>query len=246
MRRASVLAALSLTLSAPLPAQQGPGNWNFVFILRPKQGMGKQLEEGFKKHLAWHVANKDKRNFSISAVAAGDGVGTFRVVYSGLRLADQDEAAPLWGPDMADVNLNLGPYLESVNSVVLLRSDSLSRIPVTEPPKAMSWVIYNYLKPGTGPEYVAYLRALKAAHDKANSPYRYTVLSMVLGAGAPAYVLVRPSDKWADWTPAMNRDVLVKAYGEQEADRLLNIVDETVVRTVSFVTVRRPDLSYTP
>ena len=246
MRRTSVLAALSFALAAPLSAQQGPGSWNFVFILRPKMGMATQFEAGMKKHLAWHVANKDKRSFTVSAVVAGDGVGTFRVVYNDLRLSDQDDAAPIWGPDLADVNLNIGPNIESVGSVVLLRNDSLSRIPATEPAKAMNWVTYNYLKPGKGPEYVAYLRALKAAHDKANSGYRYRILSMVIGAGTPAYVLVRPADKWVEWTPAMNRDVLVKAYGEQEADRLLNVLDDTVVRTVSFVTVRRPDLSYTP
>lgn len=36
------------------------------------------------------------------------------------------------------------------------------------------------------------------------------------------------------------------AFGEQEADRLFNVLDETVSHTRSFVTVNRPDLSYRP
>lgn len=248
IRRLTASALLGMTLLVPaLSAQQDTGGRiNFIFILTPKQGMTKQFEDAMKKHQLWHAAQKDARSIGVSAVVAGDGVGQFRVVYGNLRWEDQDQAAAMTPADFADVNLNVAPFLESTRSLVSLRMDSLSRIPANEPAKNMNWVTYVYVRAGKTAEYVDYLRKLKAAHDMANSPYRYFVLSVIIGGDTPTYAIVRPSDKWADFTPAQNREVLVKAYGDLEADRLLNVLDDVVRRTNSFVTARRTDLSYTP
>ncbi len=236
-----------MMLTPALSAQQDTGGRiNFIFVLSPKQGMAKQLEDGLKKHQAWHAAQKDARTITVSSVAAGDGVGQYRVVYPNLRWEDQDLAAGITPADLADVNLNVAPYLESTRSLVSLRLDSLSRIPATEPAKAMNWVTYVYVRAGKTAEYTNYLRKLRDAHNLANSPYRYFVLSVLLGSDTPAYAIVRPANKWAEFTPAQNREILVKAYGEFEADRLLNVLDDVVRRTSSFVAAARPDLSYTP
>jgi hypothetical protein len=247
--RLTAAIALTTTLGiTTLAAQQADpgGRINFIFILNPKQGMSKQLEDGLKKHQAWHATQKDARAITISTVVAGDGVGQYRVVYPNLRWEDQDQAAAITPADFADVNLNVAPSLESTESLVSVRMDSLSRIPATEPAKNMNWVTYVYVKPGKQAEYTNYLRRLREAHERANSPYRYFVLSVIIGGDTPTYAIVRPGDKWTDFPPAQNREVLVKAYGEFEADRLLNVLDDVVRRNSSFVTVRRPDLSYTP
>jgi hypothetical protein len=246
--RSAAASVIAFAFTAPvLSAQQdNGGRINFIYILTPKQGMAKQLEDAMKKHQLWHAAQKDTRSINVSAVVAGEGVGQLRVVYSNLRWEDQDQAASFTPADFADVGLNVAPFLESVRSLVTLRMDSLSRIPVTEPAKNMSWVTYTYIRPGKTAEYTNYLRRLREAHDKVNSPYRYYVLNVIIGGDTPTYAIVRPADKWVDYTPAMNRDVLVKAYGEFEADRLLNVLDDVVRRTNSFVAVRRPDLSYPP
>jgi hypothetical protein len=44
----------------------------------------------------------------------------------------------------------------------------------------------------------------------------------------------------------MHRQVLVAAFGETEADRLLDVQDNAVRRIASFIAAARPDLSYTP
>lgn len=240
---------LSTVAAGPLAAQasqdQG-GRINLLFILTPKPGMGSKLEEGMKRHVAWHARQNDTRTITVASVAFGDEIGTYRVVYPGLRWQDMDAAAPLTAGDQADVAVNLTPYVESVVSRILFRSDTLSRIPATEPTKAMNIVTYVYLNQGKGPEYFDYLAKLKQAHDKANSSYRYFVLTQITGADGPLYVIVRPIDKFADNSPAQNRQVLVAAYGELEADRLLNVLDMAVRRTASFVSVNRTDLGYTP
>jgi hypothetical protein len=232
-------------LAAQAPQDQG-GRINLLFVATPKPGMTKQLEDGFKRHTAWHARQQDTRTIAVSQVIFGDGLGTYRVVYPNLRWEDMDAAAPLNAGDQADVALNLTPYVESVESRILFRSDTLSRIPATEPAKAMNSVTWVYLNQGKAPEYFDYLAKLKQAHNKANSPYKYFVLSQITGADGPLYVLVRPLDKFAENTPVQNRQVLVAAYGELEADRLLNVPDFAVRRTVSFVTAVRSDLSYTP
>jgi hypothetical protein len=199
-----------------------------------------------KRHMAWHAANKDQRAYTVSQVVAGEGVGQYRTVYGGTSLAEWDAAAPLGPGDFADVNTNLGPSLESVTSLVALRNDSLSRILRSEPAKAMNSVTYVYLRQGKGLEYAEYLRKVKEAHEKANSPFRYFILNVAIGANTPAVAIVRPMDKWTDFTNARTPALLVEAFGQTEADRILNIVDDTVLRQVSWVAVLRPDLSYTP
>ena len=227
-------------------AQDQGGRINPLYILTPKPGMNRQLEEGMKRHLAWHTKQNDSRSFTVSNVIFGDDLGTYRVVYANLRWQDLDAAAPLTAGDQADVALNIAPYVESVVSRVLLRQDTLSRVPVGEPAKAMSVVTYVYLNQGKGPEYFDYLAKLKQAYDKANSAFRYWVASQISGADGPLFVTVRPIEKFADNTPPQTRQVLVAAYGELEADRLLNVPDIAVRRTASFITVNRRDLSYTP
>lgn len=235
-----------LPLAAQAPQDQG-GRINLLYVANAKPGMAKQLEEGFKRHAAWHAKQQDPRTITISQVIFGAGLGSYRVVYPNLRWEDMDAAAPLNAGDQTDIALNVTPsVVEPVESRILFRQDTLSRIPATEPGKAMNAVTWVYLNQGKGPEYFDFLLKLKQAHDKANSPYRYAVLSQITGADGPLYVIVRPLDKFVENTPVPNRQVLVAAYGELEADRLLNVPDFAVRRTVSFITALRSDLSYTP
>lgn len=239
---------LATVAANPLAGQapQNQGRINVLFILKPKPGANKQLDEGMKRHLAWHARQNDTRTITTSNVAFGDDLGSYRVVYNNLRWADFDAAAPLNAGDGADVALNITPYVESVVSRILVRQDTLSRVPVGESAKAMSAVTYVYLNQGKAPEYFDYLAKLKLAHDKANSPFRYFVLSQIVGADGPLYVIVRPIDTFVENTPPQNRRVLVAAYGELEADRILNVPDVAVRRTAGFITVNRTDLGYTP
>ena len=234
-----------LPLAAQAPQDQG-GRINLLFVVNAKPGMAKQFEDGLKRHTAWHARQQDPRTITISQVIFGAGLGTYRVVYPNLRWEDMDAAAPLNAGDQADIALNLTPYAEPAESRILFRQDTLSRIAATEPGKAMNAVTWVYLNQGKAPEYFDFLLKLKQAHDKANSPYKYAVLSQITGADSPLYVIVRPLDKFVENTPVPNRQVLVAAYGELEADRLLNVPDFAVRRTVSFVTALRNDLSYTP
>ncbi len=249
MVRSIVLSLASLALLAPqADAQQDAANLTAFYVIKAKPGMAKQLEAGIRKHNAWHAKVDDRKGSNVTVVVAGDEFGTYRVGYGNLRWADMDRFSPEQGmADGDDVQVNIMPFVESVISRILLRRDDLGRASASDPPATLSWVTYNYIRPGKAAEYAAYLARLKEAYDKANSPYRYFIQQVINGAGTPAYITVRPAEKWADFaTPANTRQALVAAYGELEADRLLNVVDEVVLRSASFVAARRADLSYTP
>lgn len=249
MTRTLLLGALAMVLM-PLPqavAQQDTtGRFTLLFILTPKPGMAKQLEEGFKRHHAWHAKAADQRSVSVALGIFGDDLGKYRVTYINQSFAGMDAAAPLSAGDGDDVQINIAPFLEKTESRILNRNDNLSRIPWNAPATNMNAVTYYYLNPGQGPEFVGYLQRLKEAHEKANSSYRYYVLAQVLGADSPLYILVRPLDKFADNTNPMTRQVLVAAFGETEADRLLDVQDNAVRRISSFIAANRRDLGYTP
>jgi hypothetical protein len=249
MTRTLLLGALSLVLM-PLPqaeAQQDTtGRFTLLFILTPKPGMAKQLEEGIKRHHAWHTKAADTRSIGVSVGIFGDDLGKYRVTYSNQSFAGMDAAAPLAAGDGDDVQVNIAPFIEKTESRILNRNDNLSRIAWNVPASAMNAVTYYYLNPGQGPEFVGYLTRLKEAHEKANSPYRYFVLTQIIGADSPLWIIVRPLEKFADNTPPMHRQVLVAAFGETEADRLLDVQDNAVRRITSFIAQNRRDLAYSP
>ncbi len=249
MTRTLLLGALALVLM-PLPqaaAQQDTtGTFTLLFVLTPKPGMAKQLEEGIKRHHAWHTNAADQRSVGVSVGIFGDDLGTYRVTYGNQSFRAMDAAAPLAAGDADDVQVNIAPFVEKTESRILNRNTNLSRIPLAAPASNMNAVTYYYLNPGQGPEFVGYLTRLKEAHEKANSPYRYFVLTQIIGADSPLYILVRPLDKFADNTNPMTRQVLVAAFGETEAGRLLDIQDNAVRRITSFIAQNRRDLSYSP
>lgn len=249
MTRTLLLGVLSFLL-LPVPdavAQQDTtGRFTLLYILTPRPGMANQLEAGLKRHQAWHAGQRDTRAIGVSVGIFGDDLGKYRVTYGNQNFAGMDAAAPLAAGDNADVQTNLAPFLEKVESRILNRVDNLSRIPAFEPAMNMSAVTYYFLNPGKGPEFAGYLTRLKEAHEKANSSYRYFVLAQIYGADSPVYVVVRPVDTFSGLTNPMTRQVLVTAFGETEADRLLDVQDNAVRRLSSFIVANRRDLGYTP
>ncbi len=241
-----VLSFLVLPLPDAVAQQDTTGRFTLLYILTPRPGMATQLEAGLKRHQAWHAAQKDTRAIGVSVGIFGDDLGKYRVTYSNQSFAGMDAAAPLAAGDNADVQTNLAPFLEKVESRILNRNDNLSRIPASEPAKNMAAVTYYFLNPGKGPEFSSYLTRLKEAHEKANSNYRYFVLTQLYGADGPVYVLVRPVDTFSGITNPRTRQVLVAAFGETEADRLLDVQDNAVRRQASFIVSNRRDLGYTP
>src|SRR5580765_6771708 len=48
-----------------------------IVVIKPKEGMQKQFEEGYKRHLEWHRRNKDTWTWYGWQIIAGDRFGYF-------------------------------------------------------------------------------------------------------------------------------------------------------------------------
>jgi hypothetical protein len=63
-------------------------------------------------------------------------------------------------------------------------------------------------------------------------------------------VLVLPHKSWADFEDKPDtkpfRDMLKEAFGQSEADSIVNRIDGSVVSEMSDIIQFRPDLSYLP
>ena len=72
-----VVAALTLAVGSPVVAQEKPGTIAQVVVTRVKPGMGKQYQEGRKRHMAWHKQQNDPWSWHTWEVTTGPGSGSY-------------------------------------------------------------------------------------------------------------------------------------------------------------------------
>ena len=104
------------------------------------------------------------------------------------------------------------------------------------------------LKNGAQPQFEEFQRKFSAAAKQVESPIHFMVsTNLVGGGGHPTYYLVFPMQKfgdrdgWAEWGPF---DVLRKAYGQEEAVRLVGLVSDATLTRESIIVGYRSELSY--
>jgi hypothetical protein len=235
-----------LLLALPAMAQEAPGRLDKVYSLKPKAGMEQQFVEAAKRHVAWHREHNDPRTWYTFFVEMGDGIGEYHFVLPNQRLEDFDTYDELAQADEADAFATMGPYVESVAAQMGVRLDNLSRISAGVGPGALNWVTYVHINPGMVGSYRLYRQKLQAAHEKTNSRQRYFVVQVINGSEIPAFAVVAPVQKWAEFGPPRTRQVLTEAYGPAEAEQLLKLRNRATHCAKSFISRYRPDLSYIP
>lgn len=248
MRKTFIFIALVsvFPLAQPVAAQEEPGRIDVVYSVTPKAGMEKQFEEAAKRHMAWHRQQNDPRTWYAFFVVMGDGIGEYHYVLPNQRWEDFDKHAELEQADMADYFANVAQYLESLTANMNVRLNELSRIPATEGPKPLAWVTYVHVNPGKGSQYRLYRQKLRAAREKINWKRRSFVVQVINGSEVPAFAIVTPVEKWAEFGPGRRRQTLTEVYGSEEAEQLLDLRDQAIHCRKSFISSYRPDLSYIP
>ena len=135
MRRTGplVAAALLLGAGAPLAAQEAPGAISQVIVTHAKAGMGKQYQEGRKRHMAWHKKQNDSWIWTTWEVTSGPSTGAFRSLSPGHAGKDFDDWEKKMGAaDAKDAALNLAPSLAGGENGFYLFHPEISR-PVADP-----------------------------------------------------------------------------------------------------------------
>lgn len=254
MRRTGpiVAATLLLGVATPIVAQETPGTIGQVFITRVKAAMGKQYQEGRKRHMAWHKKQGDPWTWSTWEVASGPDTGSYITLSVGHTWKEFDDwQAKLGQGDTADVDLNMTPYAESTTVSYYEFLADLSR-PAPEPPNAtppkMSEVFHFLLKPDKASEFRHALQRAHEAIGKTNWPVSYSWYALVNGGEGPHFVLVLPRNSYADMAePEMSFPaMLTKAFGPYEAQVIDGAFGQASKSQWSELLVYRPDLSHVP
>ncbi len=242
-----VVASLLLLAALPVLAQEEEGTIARIIFFRAKPGMQQQLEEGLKKHMAWHKAQNDPWAWSMWSYISGEQTGLYGGGTFGHKWEDFDNVPVDQEADGADVAENVIPY--SAPGAVWRYYKFLPK--VSKPlgtPAAMSEILIFRVRFGKSAEFAGLIKKFHQAIEKTNWSEHYGWYVLVNGGQLPEYVLVISRENWASLKgpetpfPAM----LAEAVGQEEAEALLKRWGKVIKSESSTLARNRPDLSYTP
>ena len=228
------LAVVGCLAAAPaLRAQQAsdPSRAARTFELRARDGLERQFESGYRRHLDWHVTNGDPWAWYMWQVIDGPRVGTYIDGTFGHEWQAFDAPVNPAG-DLADNALNIDAFATRLGiHTWRLRADlSAGEVDLEGAPFVA--VSEHRLRPGDEAELVGALRRTRAG----GSPRPYLVLELVSGGELPTYVI---------WTPVRSSVEL----GSLAPPIVAQAADRTRGGTAGGSSVRRelwrfrPDLS---
>ena len=99
------------------------------------------------------------------------------------------------------------------------------------PPK-FSEVLTFHLRYGKGSDFRSAIGRVYEGAQKTKWPVNYEWYELVSGGPTGVYVLVLPRNSWADFEDKPDvipfRDMLKEAFGQAEADSIVDRIDESV------------------
>jgi hypothetical protein len=251
MKRKHWLSALGvlLILAGSLFAQE-KGTLVSIEFQKVKGTNVPQYEAGRKQKAAWHKQQNDPLPLLVWATLSGEGTGTYLVAHFGQHWADYDKPPVTDEADMAEFQKVVGGY---VDSVVTRYYDFLPKISNvgTEPgPLKFSDIIEFKVRSGKMSDFRSAINRIYDATKKTNWPVNYEWYALVNGGDSGTFVLSFPHKSWADFEDKPDvkpyRDMLKEAFGQAEADSIVDRLDRSIEKDTSSIIQFRPDLSYLP
>ena len=238
-----------LAVAVPLAAQDG-GDIAIVNRITPKAGMADQYEEGLKKHNPFHRQHSDAREWLTWEVVGGAGSGQYIRASFDFKWEDFDkESVPSGESDQADEAKTIGPYVESTQTQWLQLMRSHSRLRGDDTATRRYTVLWTErVVPGKAEAYLNAVKKIPEALEKAGSDFHYALYTVALGGDHLTFYWGVGLDKWAEMAEPDKsfRTVLEEAYGETEADAILDTMGSSTHSSSSEFLVYRADLSYVP
>jgi hypothetical protein len=253
MKRNQLLSAIGimLFLTCSLTAQEKPGTIAALEFQKPKNGMVPQYEAGRKQKAAWHKQQNDPLPLFVWGTLSGDNTGTYIVGRLGQHWADFDKPAIPDEVDLAEFQKVVGTYVDSVIARYYEFMPKISNPPsgATRPSK-FSEIVSFHVRYGKGSDFRSAIDRVYEAAQKTKWPVNYEWYELANGGPTGLYVLVLPHNNWADFEDKPDvkpfRDMLKEAFGQAEADSIVDRIDHSVEKETSEAIQFRPDLSYVP
>jgi hypothetical protein len=251
MRATKLLAAFVVMLFAfSVVAQEKPGTIAALEFQRPKNGMVMQYEHGRKEKAAWHKQQKDTLPLFVWEVLSGPETGTYVVGRLNQHWADFDKP-PI--PDQADLEEYqkvVGNYVESIVARYYEYMPKISNPPGNMTPPKFDEIVTFHVRFGRGSDFHSAISRIYDAAEKTKWPVQFEWYELVSGGNTGTFVLVLPRNSWADFGEKPDvkpfRDMLKEAFGQAEADSIVDRIDHSVQSETTEIIQFRPELSYLP
>ncbi len=250
MRRNQLLSAVGVLLFVvgSLAAQDKPGTLAGIEFQKPKNGMVPQYEAGRKQKAAWHKEKNDTASLLVWETLTGDNTGTYLVGRFGMHWADMDKPTISDQEDTVEFQKVVGNYVESVVDRYYEFLPKVSNPPPDMTPLKFSEVFIFQVRYGKGSDFRSAIDRIHDAAEKTKWPVNFYWYRLENGGQTGEYVLSVPHKNWADFEDKPDtkpfRDMIKEAFGQAEADSIVDRIDHSVEKETSEIIQFRPDLSY--
>jgi hypothetical protein len=239
-----------LFAAGSLLAQQKPGTLAGIEFQKPKNGMVPQYEAGRKQKAAWHKEHNDPLPLLVWETLTGDETGTFLVGRFNGHWSDLDKPAISDEADVAEFQKVIGGFVESVVTRYYDYMPKISTITGDMTPAKFSEVITFTVRAGKQSDFRSAINRIYDATVKTKWPVNYGWYELANGGRSGTFVLVFPHANWADFEDKPDvkpyREMLKDAYGQAEADSIVDRLDRSIEKETSDILQFRGDLSYIP
>jgi hypothetical protein len=178
-------------------------------------------------------------------------MGDFVVGRFGQHWADYDKPVVTDEADVAEFQKVMGAY---VDSLTLQYYDFMPKISnpldgATGPAKFSEIVVFQ-VHYGKISDFRSAITRIHDATVKTKWPLSYECYTLVDGGLDGTFVLAFPHNTWADFDDKPDakpyREMLKDAFGQSEADSIVDRIEHSVDKATSYILKFRPDLSYIP
>jgi len=233
-----------------LGAQEKPGTIASLEFQKPKNGMVPQYEAGRKQKAAWHKQQNDPLPLYVWEMLSGDSTGTYVVGRLGQHWADFDKPAIPDEADLAEFQKVVGGFVDSIVTRYYEFMPKVSNPTGDKMPSKFAEIITFYVRPGKSSDFQSAIARVNEAGNKTKWPLKYEWYDLWSGGSTGVYVLVLPHSNWADFEDKPDvkpfRDMLKDAFGQEEADSIVDRIDHSVEKQTSEIIQFHPELSYLP
>lgn len=243
--------AVVLFAAGSLAAQDKAGTVLGLEFQRVKSGMVPQYEAGRKQKMAWHKQQNDTAPLMVWETLTGENTGVYIVGRVGLHWADMDKPSVSDESDLAEYQKTAGVYVESLIARYYEFLPKISNRASGEmmPPKFSEILVFE-VKYGKESDFRSAIDRIYEASQKTKWPVNFEWYELVNGGRSGTFVLSLPRKNWADFEdkPEVKpfREMLKEAYGQAEADSIVDRIDRSVEKETSELIKFRGDLSYMP
>ena len=251
MKRRHMVSAVAivLCLSGVLMAQQNFGTIAALEFQKLKSGMVQQYEAARKTKAAWHKQQNDPLPLFVWEVLSGENTGSYIVGRVGQHWADMDKPALSDEADKAEFQKVVASAVESVVTRYYEYMPKISNGDMTGPAKFSEILIFE-TKYGREADFRSAIGRIHEGGQKTSWPVKYEWYALANGGSSGQFVLVLPRNSWADFEDKPDvkpfREMIKEAFGQSEADSIINRIDGSVETETTEIIQFRPDLSYLP